>query len=299
MSATWRNSAIFAAAALLAVTAVWGSTFLLVKNAITHTSVMNFLAIRFLLATLVMFALRPGCLKGFNRGGVVRGILLGVALGGAYVAQTFGLIWASATVSGFITGMFVVFTPFVYWIVLRQKPGMKTWVAIALSTAGLALLGLHGWNFGKGELLTLLCAVFVALHVVGLAKWAPRYNSYGLAFIQILTVSVTTMAVAIPQGIEIPDNSEVWVALAITALFATALAFLVQTWAQSKISANFAAVILTMEPVFAGIFGMTVGGEPFTLRLFGGAVCVLAAMLIIQLKMSLGDKKLTTARSRD
>jgi drug/metabolite transporter (DMT)-like permease len=290
---------MLAAAALVAVTAVWGSTFLLVKNAISHTSVMNFLAIRFLLAALVMFALRPGCLKGFNRVGVVWGILLGLALGGAYVAQTFGLIWASATVSGFITGMFVVFTPFVYWIVLRQKPGMRTWIAIAFSTAGLALLGLHGWNFGKGEMLTLLCAFFIALHVVGLAKWAPRYNSYGLAFIQILTVSVTSMAVAIPQGIEIPTSTEVWGALIITALFATALAFLVQTWAQSKISTNFAAVILTMEPVFAGIFGITVGGEPFTFRLFGGALCVLAAMLIIQLKVGFRDKALATPPYHD
>jgi drug/metabolite transporter (DMT)-like permease len=296
--ANWKKSPAIALTALVLVTAVWGSTFLLVKNAITHIPVMDFLAIRFLLAAMVMLALRPYCLRHFDRRGIYRGIILGLFLGGSYIAQTYGLIWASATVSGFITGTFVIFTPFVSWAVSHQKPKWTTWTAVILASIGLALLGLHGWTIGPGEALTMLCAVFIAVHIVALGVWAPLHDAYGLAFIQITTVAVICLIAAIPQGINIPFYGEVWAALGITAIFATALAFVVQTWTLSLVAPTHTAVILTMEPVFAGIFGITFGGEPFTLRIITGAVCVLGAMLLVQLvqkhKETTTDIKLET-----
>lgn len=279
----WKKSPVLALTALLAVTAIWGSTFILVKNAISHIPVMDFLAVRFLLAALLMIILRPFCLRKFNRQGIWRGILLGIFLGGAYTAQTFGLIWASATVSGFITGTFVIFTPFVSWLVLHRKPKWTTWAAVILASTGLGLLGLHGWAIGAGELLTLLCAIFVAIHIVGLGAWAPHHDAYGLAFIQVTTVAVISLAAALPGGINITLNGEVWLALSITALFATAFAFIVQTWTQSIVAPTHAAVVLTMEPVFAGIFGIAVGGEPLTLRILVGAAFIVGAMLLVQL----------------
>jgi drug/metabolite transporter (DMT)-like permease len=290
MPSRWKHSPVVALIALVGVTAVWGSTFILVKNAVSHTPVMDFLGIRFSLAALVMILLRPTCVRNLTRKGLIRGIILGVVLGTAYITQTFGLIWASATVSGFVTGMFVVFTPFVSWIVLHQKPNRTTWLAVVLAGVGLSLLGLHGWAIGTGELLTLICAIFVAIHIVALGAWAPFHDTYGLAFIQVITVAVMSMAVALPQGLTIPTDTSVWLAIGITAVFATALAFIIQTWTQSFVAPTHAAIVLTMEPVFAGIFGVTIGSDRLTIQIVIGAFCVLTAMLLVQLTQKQNKK---------
>ena len=268
--------------ALIVVTAIWGSTFLLVKNAILQVPVMDFLAIRFSLAAVVMLVIQPKCLLSLTKRGLLRGVILGIVLGAAYVTQTYGLLTASATVSGFITGTFVVLTPIVSWVLLRQKTSWNTWLAVALAFLGLALLGLHGWSIGIGELLTLVCALFVAIHVVGLGAWASQHEIYGFAFVQVATVAVISLVSAAPDGIKVPFEIGVWGTIIITAVFATAFAFFVQTWAQSIIPPTHAAIVMTMEPVFAGIFGIVFGNESLTLRIVVGALCVLVAMLIIQ-----------------
>jgi drug/metabolite transporter (DMT)-like permease len=243
---------------------------------------MDFLAIRFLLATVVMIAIRPKCLLSLTKRGLLRGVILGIVLGAAYVTQTYGLLTASATVSGFITGTFVVLTPIVSWVLLRQKTSRNTWLAVALAFLGLALLGLHGWSIGIGELLTLVCALFVAIHVVGLGAWASQHEIYGFAFVQVATVAVISLVSAAPDGIKVSFEAGVWGTIIITAVFATAFAFFVQTWAQSIIPPTHAAIVMTMEPVFAGIFGIVFGHERLTLQILAGALCVFVAMLIIQ-----------------
>lgn len=284
----WKSSRQLALTALVGVTAVWGWTFLIVKDAIQVMPVMDFLAVRFTLAAVVMFALRPTCLNHVSRRGWWRGIILGILLGMAYITQTQGLLSTSPAISGFITGMAVVFTPLVAWLLLRQKIGWRTWLAVGLACLGLGLLSLHGWAFGTGELLTLACAVFVAFHIIGLGQWSAKHETYGLAFIQVATVAIISLAAAAPGGITMPPDAEVWWTVGITAILATAVAFFVQTWAQSLVSPTHAAVVLTMEPVFAGVFSIALGGEQVTLRLILGALCVLAAMLIAQLKSDAG-----------
>jgi drug/metabolite transporter (DMT)-like permease len=286
MSRNWKSSSVLALTALVAVTAVWGSTFLIVQNAVLRMPVMDFLAVRFTVASLVMLALRPSCLKHITRRGLVRGVLLGIVLGLGYITQTFGLLSASAAVSGFITGMFVVLTPVIAWLVLRRKISRNTWLAVLLATFGLALLSLHGWSVGIGELLTLACAVFFAVHIVGLGEWSHRYETYGLTLIQISTVAVISLIASAPGGLMLPPDPGVWLAVGITAVLATAVAFLVQTWAQALVSPTRAAVVMTMEPVFAGIFAVAIGGNQLTVRVLIGAACVLAAMLIVQIKSS-------------
>jgi len=276
------SSRTAAVVALLAATAIWGSMFLVVKNAVARAPVMDFLAVRFAIGAAVMLALRPGCLRGLGRRGLLHGVLLGLALGGGYVAQTYGLLTASPSVSGFITGTAVVFTPVLSWLVLRKRVARNAWLGVALALGGVALLGLHGWSVGVGELLTLACAVFFAIQIVGLGEWATRETAYGLAFVQVATVAIISMVVATPDGIRLPAEATVWGAVAFTAVLATAFAELVQTWAQSLISPTHAAVVMTMEPVFAGLFGVLFGGDSLTLRLVSGGVCVLAAMLLVQ-----------------
>jgi drug/metabolite transporter (DMT)-like permease len=290
MLRSWKSSPAVALVALVAVTAVWGWTFLIVKVAIARMPVMDFLALRFTVATMTMVIIRPTVLRRISRRQLWRGAILGALLGLAYITQTHGLLSTSAAVSGFITGMAVVFTPIVSWLLLRNVISLKTWLAVVLACAGLALLSLHGWAFGTGELLTLGCALFLAFHITGLGKWSSQHESYGLALIQIATVAMMSLAAAAPGGFTLPPDTEVWGIIGITAIMATAVAFLVQTWAQSLMSATHAAVIMTMEPVFAGIFAVVIGGEHLTLRTIAGAVCVLAAMFIIQLKSMLPGK---------
>ena len=280
----WKTSPVLALTALIAVTAIWGSTFVIVQNAVLRMPVMDFLAVRFAVAALVMLALRPSCLKHITRRCLLHGVWLGIAMGLGYISQTFGLLSASAAVSGFITGMFVVLTPVIAWLVLRHKINRNTWIAVFLATFGLALLSLHGWSVGTGELLTLACAVFFAVHIVGLGEWSHLHETYGLTLIQISTVAVISLIASSPGGIMLPPDPEVWLAVGITAVLATAVAFLVQTWAQALVSPTRAAVVMTMEPVFAGIFAVALGGNQLTVRILIGAACVLAAMLIVQIK---------------
>lgn len=284
MLRNWKSSPGLAVTSLIAVTAVWGWTFLIVKDAIARMPVMDFLAVRFTAAAIFMFILNPFCLRHITFRTLWQGIILGVLLGGGYITQTFGLQTTSPAVSGFITGMSVVFTPVLSWILLRRKISRNTWIAVGLAIIGLALLSLHGWSFGTGELLTLGCALFIAFHIIGLGAWSSRHETYSLALVQITTVAIMSLAAAAPGGITLPPDSGVWWTVGITAVLATALAFLVQTWVQALISPTLTAVVLTMEPVFAGIFSVAIGGELLTVRIIIGAVCVLAAMLIAQIR---------------
>ena len=270
--------------ALVGVTAVWGYTFLAVQDAVASMPVMDFLAWRFLLASVVMIALRPTCLRSVTRQELLRGLALGAVLGLGYIAQTYGLRYTSAAVSGFITGMFVVLTPVMSWILLRRKTNRSTWMVVALATVGLALLILKGWTVGIGELLTLGCAVLFAIHIVFLGEWSPQYDPYAFSLLQIGAVAIISLIAAAPGGITMPPSAEVWGVVLLTGVLATAVAFFVQTWAQSLISATRAAVVMTMEPVFAGLFAVVIGGNQLTLRTLGGAACILAAMLIINLR---------------
>ncbi len=284
MLRNWRSSPVLAVIALVGITAVWGWTFVIVKDAIAKMPVMDFLAVRFSVAAIILLILNPLSVRHISLRCLWQGVILGVLLGSSYITQTFGLQWTSPAVSGFITGMSVVFTPVLAWIILKRKINLYTWIAVALAIVGLALLSLHGWTFGNGELLTVACALFVAFHIIGLGAWSSQHDVYALALVQIATVAVICLISASPGGIMLPPDGSVWWTVGITAVLATALAFLVQTWAQSIISPTLTAVVLTMEPVFAGVFSVAVGSESLTLRLIFGGVCVLAAMLIAQLK---------------
>jgi len=284
MLANWKTSATIALIALVGVCAAWGGTFLAMQTAIAQVPVLDFLAIRFTVATLVMIVLRPNALRHISKSELKHGVLLGLALGAGYITQTYGLLYASATVSGFITGMFVVLTPVMSWLILRRQIARRVWLAVVLATIGLGLLSLHGWAVGPGEMLTLACAIFYAIHIVGLGEWSAKYDSYSLAILQIGTVAIVTFIAATPNGITLPSNAGIWGIVALTAILATALAFLVQTWAQSLVSPTRAAVVMTMEPVFAGFFGVLIGDNKLSFQIIFGCICILAAMLLVTLK---------------
>jgi drug/metabolite transporter (DMT)-like permease len=272
-----------ATVALVLVCICWGSTFVVVKDAVERMPVMDFLAWRFAIAAIAMALIRPRAVMQLSPHARVRGVLLGLLLGAGYVAQTFGLERTPATVSGFITGLFVVFTPLCSGLLLRRRVSGVAWLAVGVATAGLALLSLRGLSVGTGEAITLLCAVAFALHIVGLGEWSTPQDAYGLAVVQLSTVAVVSIAIAAPSSLAPPPDAGVWGAILLTALAATALGFLGQTWAQAHLAPTRAAVVMTMEPVFAGVFGVAVGGDELTARTVLGALLVLAAMYLVEL----------------
>jgi drug/metabolite transporter (DMT)-like permease len=289
-----RRTTLLATGGLVFTTAVWGSTFVVVKDAVAKVPVLDFLGLRFALAAAVMLALRPKALAALDRTAWRHGILLGLVLGLGYAAQTFGLQTASASVSGFVTGLFVVFTPLIAAVVLRRRVPRAVWFAVALATVGLGLISLHGFGVGRGELLTVVAAFCFALHIVGLGEWSHRYDAYALAVVQIGTVSVLALLLAVGRNlghgaaaVTIPSQTSVWVAIAVTALLGTAAGFFLQTWSQARMPATRAAVVLTMEPVFAGITGV-LAGESLAVRGWIGAGLVLAAMYLVELAPASG-----------
>jgi len=268
---------------LVVVTAIWGSTFVVVKNAVERMPVMDFLAWRFAIAAVVMVAARPTAIRSLDRRGWVAGVLLGLALGAGYVAQTYGLQHTPASISGFITGLFVVFTPLCSAVILRTRITATTWFAVGLATVGLGLISLRGFSIGSGEAITLLCAVAFALHIVGLGEWSSSYDAAALAVVQLTTVAVMSIVIAAPSSLAPPPDGKAWGAVLLTAIAATSIAFFVQTWAQAHLPPTRAAVVMTMEPVFAGIFGVAVGGDSLDARIIAGAALVLVAMYVVEL----------------
>jgi drug/metabolite transporter (DMT)-like permease len=265
---------------LLLASAIWGATFVVVKQAIAQTSVLDFLAWRFILAGLVLAIFRPRPLLRLGRRGWRNGALLGMALTAGYLTQTYGLKTTPAAVSGFLTGLQVVFTPVIGWALLRRRPVSRTWTAVLVATAGLAVLTLRGAHFGIGEGLTIVSAVLFALQIVGLEQWASAEDAYALATVQLLAIGVVTLVAAAPNGLRLPSGPSIWGAVVLTALAATAFAFVAQSWAQSHLSATSAAVVFTTEPVFAAAFAW-VSGERLGWPLVVGGALVVLAMLVM------------------
>lgn len=269
---------------LVGVTAVWGVTFLVVKDAVARIPVFDFLFWRFSIAAVLMLIVRSRrVVRRVHRSDLRCGALLGLALGTAYVTQTMGLQHTPAAVSGFLTGLFVVFTPILAWLVLRRRPGKLVWVAVIVATLGLALVTVSGFKLGEGEILTVICAVFFALHIIGLDQWSSGRDAYSLTVIQLGVVGIICGVIFLAQGPSIPRGWNVWMAIAITSVAASALAYMIQTWAQARLTATQTAVILTMEPVFAGFFGIVIGRESLTVTTVVGGALVVAAMYLVEL----------------
>jgi drug/metabolite transporter (DMT)-like permease len=268
---------------LLAVTAAWGSTFFLLKDVVDRVPVPDFLAVRFLVAFLAVAVVAPRAVARLTPAERRHGVVLGVVYGGAQLLQTVGLQTTSASVSGFVTGMYVVFTPLLGALVLRTRLGWPVWTAVALATAGLALLSLQGFAIGGGEALTLAGALLYAVHILGLGRWSSGRNALGLSIVQLGTITVVCGLGALPGGVVLPSRGADWAVLVYMALVAGALALLVQTWAQAHLTATRAAIIMTMEPVWAAGFAAAFGGESLGPRLLLGGALVLAAMYLVEL----------------
>ena len=270
--------------ALLTVSAAWGLSFIVMKDAIQRQSVNNFLFTRFTLAVIVMILIRPQTIKLFNKDLLQRGGLAGIFLGLGYIAQTLGLERTGAAITGFITGLYVVLTPLIASIVLKEKITKFTWLCIAVATFGLGLLSIRGFSVGIGEMFVLASAVLFAAHIIALSKWSSGRDVYAMTVIQLTMCAILAGLASAVEGYSLPPDRGVWSVVIFTAVFATAVAFIVQTWSQAHMSATKVAVILTMEVVFAALFAILLGGERLTLQTAIGGILVVVAMYLIVLK---------------
>ena len=268
--------------ALLTVSASWGAAFVLMKPAIERQSVNSFLTTRFVVAVVAMIVLRPSVLQKINKEMLFKGSLAGLFLGTGYIFQTLGLARTGAAITGFVTGLYVVLTPLIAAIFLKEKIKAFTWFCVVLATIGLALLSLRGWSVGIGEALVFLSAIAFAAHIVTLSKWSYGLDAYALTVVQLSICALLTGVISLGQGYEKPTDAGVWGVVVFTAVICTAVAFIVQTWSQAHMSSTKVAVILTMEVVFAALFAVAFGGESLTLQVsIGGAMVLLAMYLIV------------------
>lgn len=273
--------------ALIIVTLVWGATFVSVKEAINYIPPFYFMAIRFSLATIIMLAVSNKRLIGVSRSTLLKGIAIGLLLFAGYAWQTFGLKYTSASNAGFITGLSVVLVPTFLTIISRQPPKLIPALGVLSATIGLGFLTINETlTFNYGDVLVFFCAFSYAFHIILVGKYAPDNDPFVLATIQIGTVAMASFIAALFKETTptyATFNNQVWTAILITAIFATALAFFLQTLVQKYTSPTHTAIIFTTEPVFAAIFAYLLGGEAFYQRQIIGAVFILVGMLASEL----------------
>jgi drug/metabolite transporter (DMT)-like permease len=211
----------------------------------------------------------------------MRGAIAGSILALGYILQSIGLTKTTVSNTGFITGLYLVFTPLISAIAIR-KP-IKRWhlVAVIFATTGLFLISFNGWRLGYGETLVLISAAVYGAHIVVLGEWSDGSNTYALALIQIMTTAIICSICAVFVGFEwVPDGS-VWVSILFTAVLATFFAFLVQTWSQSFMHATAAAVLFATETPFAVLFGLIFQNDPMTIRIAIGGLLIMTAMFLV------------------
>ena len=266
--------------ALVAVTAVWGVTFVQVKDAVELYPLFAFLAARFAIAaaTLGPFAYRP--LGRLPRRGWLAGAALGLLLAVGYALQTAGLERTTVSNAGFITGLYVVFTPLAAVALFRVRIAGIVWAGVVLSTAGLALLSGVGGGDALGDGLVLLGSAAYSLQIALMERYAPRYDPLAFTFVEMLAAfaGFAVVALALWQ-VELPRGWTVWGALLVTGVFASALGFLVQTWAQRRTSATRTALAFAMEPVWAALFGFWLAGDRLGAVGWMGAALIMAGIL--------------------
>lgn len=269
---------------LLGATLIWGSTFVITKDALDSLTTWSLLTWRMGLAAAALMLLAGRRLANLGRRGTLRAMTIGVLLGTGFGAQTVGLTATSPATNGFVTGLMVVLAPLVAWVVFRRHFRAWTWVAVVMAAAGLWLMsGTGGADSLVGIGYTVLGAALFAGQIATVSQWAAGIDPLALTAVQVTTAWLVVAAFGVGTAtLSFPHDASSWLALGYLALIATVLGLVAQVWAQARMSAARAAVVMTMEPVFAGIFAVA-AGQALTTRLVLGGAVIVAAMLLVEL----------------
>ncbi len=269
--------------ALIAVTAVWGVTFVQVKDAVEIYPLFAFLAVRYAIATGALAIAGAGRLRSLGPSGLAAGGVLGALLGLGIGLQTAGLERTTVSSTGFITGLYVVFTPLLGLALFRTRVGLEVWLGVVLAVVGLAMLsGVHVGSTA-GDLLVLASAVAPALQILMVERYANRYDAIALTLVEMAACLVGFLAITLARGeLSLPRGWTVWGALLVTGVFASALAYLIQIWAQRRLSAARIALVFALETVFAGLFGFAIAGDRLGWLGWGGCAAILAGIVLAE-----------------
>jgi drug/metabolite transporter (DMT)-like permease len=270
--------------ALVLVTAVWGVTFVQVKDAVAIYPLFAFMAIRFAIAGVTLAVPAVPRMRRLGRDGAGAGLALGLLLAIAFALQTEGLRRTTVSSTGFITGLYVVLTPVFALVLFRTRIGAAAWGGVVLAVVGLAMLSGVSTGSPAGDLLVLASTAATALQIVFVERYAVRYDPVALTFAEMVVACVAFTGVALARGQldTAPRGWTVWGALLVTGVFASALAFLIQTWAQRRISATRIALVFSLETVFAGLFGYALAGDRLGWIGWGGCAVILAGIVLAE-----------------
>jgi drug/metabolite transporter (DMT)-like permease len=272
-----------ATAALILVTAVWGLTFVQVKDAVEFYPLFAFLAVRYAIATIALAPPALTRLRTLGRDGLVAGAVLGLLIALGIGLQTAGLERTTVTNAGFITGLYVLFTPLLGLALFRTRIPRELWLAVGLAIVGLAMLSGVPQGSAAGDLLVLASAVAQAFQIVMVERYARRFDVFGLTFVQVAAACFTFGAIALALGdLSVPRGTTVWAALIVTGLFAVAFGLLVQVWAQRRVSATRIAIIFSLETVFAGLAGYLFAGDRIGAIGLAGCAVIFAGIVIAE-----------------
>jgi drug/metabolite transporter (DMT)-like permease len=294
-----RVSRLPATAALVAATAAWGSTFLVTKQTLDELSPPAVLTWRFGLAAAVLVLARPAKVLALSGTERRRATVVGLFLGTGFLLQTVGLETTDAGTAGFLTGVAVIATPVAARVVFGERVEPLAWASVAVAALGVWLLAGGPGGVTAGALLTLAGALGFTGHITCLSQWATPGNAYGLTGWSVAVAALLCAAAGavsgalagpggtggsgVSDGLAVPSSAGAWVSVAYLALVATCLGFVVQAWAQSQLNAAAAAVVMTMEPVFAALLAVTVGGESLAVIGWLGGALVVASMFLTEL----------------
>jgi drug/metabolite transporter (DMT)-like permease len=269
--------------AVIAVTVVWGVTFVQVKDAVAIYPLFAFLAVRYAIATGALALAGGWRVRTLGRSGWAAGAVVGGLLGLGIGLQTAGLEQTTVSSTGFITGLYVVLTPLFGLVLFRTAIAAEVWLGVGFALVGLAMLSGVPVGTTGGNLLVLASAAAQALQIVALERYARRYDAIALTLVQMAVCLAGFLVIALALGqFEVPRGRTVWGALLVTGVFASALAYLIQVWAQRRLSAARIAIVFSLETVFAGIFGYWLAGDRLGWLGWGGCAVIFAGIVVAE-----------------
>ena len=298
---------VFALPGLILATVLWGFSFVVCKDAVFVISPVYMIALRFTLASVIMFPFMFGKIRHMNRKDLKGGILIGIALFVSYLLQTYGVKYTTAGNNAFLTTTYVIIVPFLCWFVTKRRPDIFTFAAAGLTMVGIGFITLHnGFSINIGDLLTILCGLTFAIHILLLSTYTKEHDVSLMTFLQLATAGVLGWIFA-PfmegklhfQGLDTGDVS-VWYVIGVLLFLGigcSLLCFYLQTMGQKYIRATVASIVLSMEAIFGTTFSVLLGYEKLTVKVVIGFSLILFSVILSETKF--GYKKGLKAGRKD
>ncbi|PAB59026.1 DMT family transporter [Anaeromicrobium sediminis] len=281
---------LYADLSLVLVALAWGSTFVVIKDTLSHAKPLGFMALRFILATVILGAIFNKKLRQSNKSEIKAGAIIGVMLYLALLIQTIGLIYTTASKQAFLTAVYVVIVPFLVWILHKKRPDSYSIIGAVLALVGIGFLTIDGsFSIGalnKGDILTLCCAIFFAGHIVSIGYFAKDMEPIVLSIVQFgVTAILFLVSALVLEGSEYILQPNTLKPALYLAIVGTVFAYTVQNVAQKYTSSTHTAIILSLESVFGTILGVYILGEIMTREMVLGCIVIFVGIIITETKL--------------